>query len=341
MSNVPDVQEEEFSRELSLGALFSKSWRVARKYYLKTLPAFLVLGIVSAIISGAITAATPSANFPTSLTGLSSSQIVAIARPVFVYIGYQVLNYFVEFCLLYFAVGIGISKMNAALHSLSTRTTPSTDASVSTNPSPVPTNNVLPTNYASLAIATVLSVVVIFAGSILIFVGALILATMLYLTLAAVAIEGKSPVSAMGRSRQLVSGRWLKTFALMIGIFLLVELVSSLVGDLVSLAFTGTAATIVSDAAFNIALALTLPLVSASMLVLYYSSRAREVQQLTPPRPPPSPYDNMKPEPMGYFGAARTGDQAPNNNNKEYCYACGSKVSPDEKFCHNCGAHLS
>jgi hypothetical protein len=290
-------------RELSLGELFGRSFNLFRQNYLKVLPIFLSFGIVSTILSSAISYITPSPSIPTNISSLGSGQLSSMASSISQYLGYTLGNYFVTWCVLYFAVGLGIWRMNQK-----------------------PTNQPGP-NYLSLAVTTVLSVVIIEAGLFLILIGALILGTMLYLVLAAATVEGRSTFDAMGRSRQLISGRWFKTFCLLAGIQIIIAIVANLVGGIAGLPFSGETSTMAGVVTSNFVMALAFPLVSASMLVLYRSNLAKREQYV--PRPP-SLYDNMKPQPIPGFPVSQN----------SFCPKCGASVTQEEKFCHSCGTQL-
>jgi hypothetical protein len=293
-------------RELSISELFSRTFEIAKQHYTRVLPIFVGFGIFSTIVATLFTYAGPSSISLPSVSNITSAQLAATMSSIFAYIGYTLANYFVTWNILYFAAGLGIGRMNRSFAASQE-----------------------PLKYSSLALATLLSVVIIEAGLFLILVGALIFAIMLYLVLTAVVIEGKSGVSAIGRSRQLVSGRWGKTFILLVGIQIVVAIVSNLIGAIAGLPFSGELSTIAAVVATNFVMALSFPLVSASMLVLYYSNRATQTTVL---RGPTSPYSDMKPEPLPGFPTAQ------NYNN--FCPKCGSSVSREEKFCHNCGTQL-
>ena len=111
---------------------------------------------------------------------------------------------------------------------------------------------------------------------------------MLYLVLASATLEGKSTIDAMRRSRQLVSGKWFKTFCLLAGIQIIIAVISNLVGGIAGLPFSGETSTMAAVVTSNFVTALSFPLVSASMLVLYHSNLAKQKEYI--PRPP-SLYD--------------------------------------------------
>jgi len=180
-------------------------------------------------------------------------------------------------------------------------------------------------NFGKFAGTLILTIFAIELSSFLFFVGLLIFATMFYLSFPSSAVEGKYFGSAMGRSRNLISGKWGKTFVVFVGTQLVVYLGAYVISTVVGLL---TPNSLAAHAALFFVLALEFPFVSASMVVLYLSYR-RGHEQIA--QRPPSLYDNMTPQPMGNFATT----------NRSFCAACGSPVSADEKFCHNCGAALS
>ncbi|MDG6904380.1 MAG: glycerophosphoryl diester phosphodiesterase membrane domain-containing protein [Nitrososphaerota archaeon] len=293
-------------QELTLGQLFQKSFELFRQNYFRVLPIFAALGIVSTFFSSLISFATPTPSIPLDIASLTNEQLLSAAGPIYKYLGYTLSNYFVSWCILYFAAGLGVFRMNGVLKNSENQRGP---------------------NYMSLAITTVLSVMIIEAGVFVFVIGALILGTMLYLVLPVTMLEGKSMFSAMGRSRQLVSGRWFKTFLLLAGVQIIVAVFSNVVGSFAGLLFSGQISTMAAIVATDFITALAFPLVSASMLVLYYSNLEKKKEFV--PRPP-SLYDNMRPQPIPGFPVS------PNS----YCSKCGAAVTQEEKFCHNCGNPL-
>jgi zinc-ribbon domain len=291
--------------EMSIGELFQKSFDLMRRNYSGVLPIFVAFGILSTILSSTITYVTPPASLPTNISGLSNGQMFSLLGSISQYLGYTLANYLVSWCVLYFAVALGISRMNQALTNSRNQNGP---------------------NYPNLAVTVVLSVVFIEAGAFLLIVGALILATMLYLVLAVATVERRSAIDAMRRSRQLVSGKWIKTFFLLIGIQIIIAVVSNLLGGIAGLPFSGETSTMAATTASNFITALSFPLVSASMLVLYRSSLAKSNQSMARP---PSLYDNMRPQPIPGFPVA-----------SNFCPKCNEPVTREERYCHNCGTLL-
>lgn len=294
-----------YDHELSLGELFNQTFLVARRNYVRVLPVFIAFGIISTLISTYISLATPSPVIPTNLQNVTSTELFSLVNSYVKLIGYTLANYFVTWCILYFAAGIGLWQMGRAFL-----------------PSEIVQNKL---NYGALAITAFLSVLIIEAGLLLLAVGALVLGTMLYLSLAASVIEGKTPLAALARSRQLVSGRWFRTFVLLAGVQIFVALAAAVISGIVGLPFpAGQESTIAGALSQSFVTTLGFPLVSASMLVLYESNKSGQERIVSRPS---SPYDNMKPEPLAAPVQTRM-----------FCTKCGVQVSSEEKFCHNCGA---
>ncbi len=301
--------QDEIPRDLSIGEAFGRSFDLARRNYLTLLPIFAVFGIIAAILGALITAATPSLAsipIPQNSSTVTPTQAIALLDSFVRYVVFAASNFFVTSIILYFAVGVGVWKLLTVLGQKQNLGFTLPDR----------------LNYLNLALTTVLAVIIIELSGLLV-VGPLIFGTMFYLCLAVSVSEGRSLFDTFGRSRKLISGKWGKTFILFIGTQIIVYIGAGLISQIVNLFVTSLAIVSIIQ---NFILALELPLVSASMVVLYLSYR--NSQELIT-RPPPSLYDNLKPQPMPGFG------------NRNFCSACGASVSPDEKFCHNCGAALS
>ena len=109
--------------------------------------------------------------------------------------------------------------------------------------------------------------IIVFLGFIALVIPGIILTIMFSLVLPVMIIESPS-FASLRRSRELVSKRWLKTFALFIAFGILIGIASVVVG-LISSPF-GLGSTVVS----SILSALYLPLVPIVMTVYYYSNVA-------------------------------------------------------------------
>src|SRR2546425_8043624 len=152
------------------------------------------------------------------------------------------------------------------------------------------------------ALSIVVGIIVIL-GIIALIVPGIILAIMFCLAFPVLLIENKGVLESMGRSRELVSHRWLKTFAtfLVLGIVILIAstIVSAISGPL------GVAGPVVS----GLLSAFYQPLIPILLTVYYYSNLAR----ITPP-----PTSQM---PTSALTTAQAG--------MKFCPTCGTQlVSP-------------
>src|SRR5579875_3394271 len=278
-----------YDHELSLSELFSETFRLARANYRIVLPIFITFGIINALVNAGITLATPSIKTPSNLTSSSTSQLLAMESSLLSSAGFIVLGLVLTLFILYFSAGIGVWKIDRAL-------------------------------------TTTIVLTVILLSSILFIIPALFVATIFYLCLAASVLEDKGAFEALARSRSLVSKRWGKTFALLAGTGLVAFFSSFFVATITSIALSGSTGSVVSSAVQGFVEALAFPLVSSSMIVLYYSYSLKDI----PHESHRSPYDYMKPEPLGsYFFAENTPPR--------YCPQCGVRIFPEERYCHNCG----
>ena len=137
---------------------------------------------------------------------------------------------------------------------------------------------------------------------------------MFSLALPVLLIENIGVTESMGRSRQLVSHRWAKTFGtfLVLGI---IVLVASLIFSAIT-APLGLIGTVVN----GILSALYQPLFPILMAVYYYSNLARTA--LAPPQMP-----------MGSTSSFQTG--------MKLCPSCGAQNVYAATFCTKCGARLN
>ncbi len=164
------------------------------------------------------------------------------------------------------------------------------------------------------ALSIVVGVIVIF-GLIALIVPGIILAIMFSLAFPVLLIENKGVLESMGRSRELVSHRWLKTFAtfLVLGI---VTIVASAIVSAIS-GLVGVAGPVVD----GLLSAFYQPLLPILLTVYYYSNLARIT---------PLPADRM---PTGPTTMAQAG--------MKFCPTCGTQLVSSAISCFQCGARLN
>ena len=153
--------------------------------------------------------------------------------------------------------------------------------------------------------------IIVALGFIALVIPGIILAIMFSLVLPVLIIEGTG-FDSMGRSRKLVTQRWLKSLALFIVFGIIVGIASAIAGAIAGV--FGSASTIVS----SLLSAFYLPLIPIALTVYYYSNVAR----ITPP-------------PMGQ--PTMSSGAAPGSGVK-FCASCGSRLEPAAMFCPSCGA---
>src|SRR5437879_1819535 len=138
---------------------------------------------------------------------------------------------------------------------------------------------------------------------------------MFSLALPVLLIENKGVMESMGRSRQLVSHRWAKTF----GTFLVLGIIV-LIASLIFSAITAPLG-IIGPVVNGILSAVYQPLFPILLTVYYYSNLARIT---------PLPADQM---PTGPTTMAQAG--------MKLCPTCGTQLVSSATFCFQCGARLN
>lgn len=149
--------------------------------------------------------------------------------------------------------------------------------------------------------------IIVGLGFIALVVPGVILLIMLILTFPVLLIENRGVIGSLGRSRELVGHRWLKTFGLLLIMGIIVGVAAAVV-SLISSPF-GWASTFVS----SILGALYQPLLPVSITLFYYSNLARITPAPTGPTPVAAP--GMK-----------------------FCPNCGTQLVQSATFCSKCGA---
>jgi uncharacterized membrane protein len=133
----------------------------------------------------------------------------------------------------------------------------------------------------SLLAAALITVILIGLGLLALIVPGIILLIMFSLVVPAIMIEEIGALDSLSRSRRLVSYRWLKTFALLLIVYLAVIFVSY-IGNLIGQPL-GSFSTLVG----SVAAAFIQPIIPISLTVYYYAMVAKEAKRVPPPPPPP------------------------------------------------------
>jgi len=130
----------------------------------------------------------------------------------------------------------------------------------------------------SILAVSIITGILIAVGIIALVIPGIILAIMFSLVVPTIIIEDTGALESLSRSRLLVSHRWLKTFGLLLLLYLIIGIVSGLVG-LISTPF-GLASTLVS----SILTAFIQPILPIGLTLYYYSmiARAKPTEQPQP-----------------------------------------------------------
>jgi len=286
-------------QELSLGDVISRSFEYFRRDFVK----YVILFAVVEAIFGAITTVLRHSIDVGSLTTTSTSGVVGLAPGA---LGTLVelggLSLIVALVLLPIIQGTAIKMASDAIATGQT----SLGASVRYSASRI----------VWYWVIGIIVGIVVLLGLIALVVPGIILAIMFFLAFPVVIIE-RQGLGSLGRSRELVSHRWLKTFALCLVLFIIVVIAAVIVG-IISGPF-GEASSIVS----SVLSAFYLPLLPIAETVYYYSNVARLSPPVSPLGGVPSP---------ATFGAAAGQPE------RFFCPNCGSAVAARSAFCPNCGA---
>jgi hypothetical protein len=167
----------------------------------------------------------------------------------------------------------------------------------------------------SLWVLSIIVGIVVFLGFIALIVPGIILVIMFSLALPALLIENVGVFDSMRRSRQLVSHRWLKTFAVVIVLAIIIGIVELILNTISLVAGPG------SGILGSILSALYQPVIPIFLSVYYYSNVARTTPAAASPAPTTAPPT---------AGASFTG--------MKFCPSCGTQMPSSAAFCPKCGA---
>ncbi len=287
------ASDQGITKELSFGEVISKTFELYRNRFAAYLVFFLVIEAIYAAVTAAVGQATSLPSLPTSPTSQQVSNWLSANLGTLAAATVAVL----VVALVVFPIAIGATIRMASDEIQNKRS--EIGASILYAASKI---------VSMWALAIIVGIIIIL-GLIALIVPGIILAVMFCLVLPALLLENAGVIGSMGRSRELVGHRWLKTFFTGLVLFIIVIVISSVL-DVIGGLF-GQASGFVS----TILGAFTAPIFPIAMTVYYYSNLAR----IAPA--PATPYA----QPVAPPGT-------------KFCTNCGTQLAASATFCSNCGA---
>jgi len=259
---------EKPSRELYVGEILSLTFNLYLSKFLQFFLPFLISGIIIGIFTYAITSSFP---IPTPPSATPSYE--------------ELIAWF--FALLSTIIVIGILS-GLVLWIVGTTTTGVVIKNASDQIEKGTSNLGVSFNFAipklpSLLVAQFVAGILIIIGMLLFIVPGIIIAIMFSLVIPTIIVEQKGPFESLGRSKKLVSNRWLKTLVLLLILGIIVLIVTG-IANVLAMPFSNIHP-IVNPLITNIMSAFVSPIYPIAITYLYYAMVAREIP---PPPPPPT-----------------------------------------------------
>lgn len=294
-------------RELSIGEIISKSFNLYSNRFIYFLIPYLFAGLITGILSIAVNLMLPMPPTP-ELTAPPEELLQWFMSFIATLIAVVALTGFVSWVVNTIVNGIAIKYASDLLEK--------GDANLQVG------FNFTVSRLASLLAAGIITGFLIILGLICLIVPGIIIAIMFALVTPVIMIERKGALDSLGRSRRLVSNRWGKTFGLLLVIYIIIGILSLIVGAIVGVVvYTfDPARTIIT----NLITALIQPILPIASTFLYYSMAAKE-SVLAPRPPPPPPAVTPAPTPAQPM---------------KFCLQCGQQIPPDVRFCPYCGKEI-
>jgi hypothetical protein len=256
---------EKPSRELSIETILSLTFNLYRSNFLQFFLPFLISAIITGISTYVITSYFPIPEAP-----------VIPASPTTAFYSEELLPWF--FSLISTAIVIGILS-GLVLWIVGTTTTGIVIKNASDQIDKGTSNlnvsfNLVISKLPSLLIAQFVAGILIVIGMLLFIVPGIIIAIMFSLILPTIIIEQNGIFESLGRSKKLVSKRWMKTFALLLILGIITLIVNG--GATLLAGPLNTVHPIFNPLITNIISAFVSPLYPIAITYLYYAMVARE-----------------------------------------------------------------
>ena len=221
------------SKELGIEEIFSLAWDLYTEHAKNIIPPYLILGLLTLI-----------GEYIPILTRQHR-----IHGTVILYFGlYEMLA-----SILWWMIIVVVSLIVAGITIKYTG-----DVIEGENPTLASSLNYTVNRLGDIILTAILLAIILTVGFLLLIIPGIIFGIMFILTMHVVVLEGKGPIEALNRSKQLVKGRWMTTFVIILIIFIII-----LVAGIIPL--LGSILTLIIQ-----------PYLTTILTFLYYSMRARE-----------------------------------------------------------------
>ena len=255
------VENKNFQSELSIGEILSQTFNL----YSRNILQYLIPFLAAAILTGFVTIAVKSAIIIPAAPLHPTSQQLLTWFPT--YLTASILSILLPGIISWIAnaitTGITIKFTSDRLEK--------GQATLQT------AFNLTLTKILPLLAVSIITGVSIALGFIVFVVPGVILAVMFSLVYPVIMLEGTSIMGSLSRSQALVRKRWLKTFALLLVVSIIVGIING-ISVVITLPFG-----VVGPLIASILTALITPIFAIATTLYYYSMRARTL----PPPPPP------------------------------------------------------
>lgn len=253
------------TRELSIGEIFSETFSMYSGNFTNYVIPFLVAGAITGLLTTVLRLLII---VPAQLAQGSTYQQVLDWLPGYLaaVIGLAIATGLVSWVVGSMAQGISIRFASDTLEK--------GQASLQTS------FNFTASRILSILAVSIITGVLIFLGAIALIVPGIILALMFSLVVQTIIIEDIGALESLGRSRKLVSNRWLKTFGLLLVLYIIVGIVSG-IASVIGAPF-GLGSSLVS----SLITALIQPILPIGLTLYYYSMMSR-TNPLTPTQAQP------------------------------------------------------
>ena len=245
--------------ELSIGEIISETFTMYSENFTRYLIPFLAAAVVTGLLTTLVSLAivVPAFSPPSS-----AEQLWSWLGYLGLIIASAVATGIISWIIGYIAQGIAVKFTSDILEK--------GQANLQTS------FNFTMSKLLSILAASIITGILIFFGLLALIVPGIILAIMFSLVVQTIMVEDTGALESLSRSRRLVSDRWLKTFALLLVLYIILGIVGLIAGQI------ARPFGVVSPLASSIIAAFIQPILPIGLTLYYYSMMARTTPQSQP-----------------------------------------------------------